>query len=100
MEQAIRLMGAVNPYFWRTHTGSELDLVWQAGGTLWGMGFKYRDAPRMTKSIRAVLGDLPLRHVWIVYPGPTRYQLNETVTVVPLAELAAAAAEPASPLQS
>ena len=97
MEQAIRLMGAVQPYFWRTHTGSELDLVWQAGGALWGMEFKYRDAPRMTRSIRAVLRDLPLQHLWIVYPGPSRYQLDETVTVLPLAELADAAAEPASP---
>ncbi len=88
MEQAIRLMGAVRPYFWRTHTGSELDLVWQAGGALWGVEFKYQDAPRMTRSIRAVLRDLPLRHLWIVYPGPARYQLNEKVTVLPLAELA------------
>ena len=97
MEQAIRLMGAVRPYFWRTHTGSELDLVWQAGGALWGMEFKYRDAPRMTRSIRAVLRDLPLQHLWIVYPGPDRYQIDDTVTVLPLAELADAAAEPASP---
>ena len=97
MEQAIRLMGAVQPYFWRTHTGSELDLVWQAGGALWGMEFKYRDAPRMTRSIRAVLRDLPLQHLWIVYPGPDRYQIDDTVTVLPLAELADAAADPASP---
>ena len=97
MEQAIRLMGAVRPYFWRTHTGSELDLVWQAGGALWGMEFKYRDAPRMTRSIRAVLRDLPLQHLWIVYPGPDRYQIDDTVTVLPLAELADAAADPASP---
>ena len=97
MEQAIRLMGAVQPYFWRTHTGSDLDLVWQAGGALWGMEFKYRDAPRMTRSIRAVLRDLPLQHLWIVYPGPDRYQLDATVTVLPLAELANAATEPASP---
>ena len=97
MEQAIRLMGAVQPYFWRTHTGSELDLVWQAGGALWGMEFKYRDAPRMTRSIRAVLRDLPLQHLWIVYPGPDRYQIDNTVTVLPLAELTNAAAEPASP---
>ena len=40
---------------------------------------------------------LPLQHLWIVYPGPVRYQLDATVTVVPLAELADAAADPASP---
>ncbi len=88
MEQAIRLMGVAHPYFWRTHTGAELDLVWQAHGTLWGMEFKYQDAPRMTRSIRAVLRDLPLRHLWIVYPGPDRYRLDKAVSVLPVAEIA------------
>ena len=89
MEQAIRLIGREpRPYFWRTHTGAELDLVWQARGALWGMEFKYQDAPRMTKSIRAVLSDLPLQHLWIVYPGADRYQLDEAVSVVPVAEIA------------
>ena len=87
MEQAIRLRGVVNPYFWRTHTGAELDLVWQAEGALWGMEFKYQDAPRMTRSLRAVLRDLPLKHVWIVYPGPDSYQLDDAVSVLPVADL-------------
>ncbi len=85
LEQAIRLMGVAHPYFWRTHTGAELDLVWQARGALWGMEFKYQDAPGMTRSIRAVMRDLPLRHLWIVYPGPDRYRLDESVTVLPVA---------------
>ena len=88
MEQAIRLMGVTHPYFWRTHTGAELDLVWQARGGLWGMEFKYQDAPGMTRSVRAVLRDLPLRHLWIVYPGPERYRLDKAVSVLPLADIA------------
>ena len=87
MEQAIRLMNVTHPYFWRTHTGAELDLVWQAHGGLWGMEFKYQDAPRMTRSIRAVMRDLPLQHLWIVYPGPDRYRLDDAVSVLPVAEL-------------
>ena len=87
MEQAIRLMDVTHPYFWRTHTGAELDLVWQAHGGLWGMEFKYQDAPRMTRSIRAVMRDLPLQHLWIVYPGPERYRLDDAVSVLPVAEL-------------
>ena len=87
MEQALRLMDVAHPHFWRTHTGAELDLVWQARGALWGMEFKYQDAPRMTRSIRAVLRDLPLEHLWIVYPGPERYRLDEAVTVLPVTEL-------------
>ena len=88
MEQAIRLMGVTHPYFWRTHTGAELDLVWQAHGGLWGMEFKYQDAPGMTRSVRAVLRDLPLRHLWIVYPGPERYRLDKAVSVLPVADIA------------
>ena len=87
MEQAIRLTGVAHPHFWRTHTGAELDLVWQAHGALWGMEFKYQDAPAMTRSIRAVMRDLPLRHLWIVYPGPERYQLDKAVSVLPVAEI-------------
>ena len=87
MEQAIRLTGVAHPHFWRTHTGAELDLVWQAHGALWGMEFKYQDAPGMTRSIRAVMRDLPLRHLWIVYPGPERYRLDKGVTVLPVAEI-------------
>ena len=87
MEQAIRLTGVAHPHFWRTHTGAELDLVWQAHGALWGMEFKYQDAPGMTRSIRAVMRDLPLRHLWIVYPGPDRYRLDKGVTVLPVAEI-------------
>ena len=94
MEQAIRLMGVNHPYFWRTHTGAELDLVWQARGALWGMEFKYQDAPGTTRSIRAVLRDLPLQHLWIVYPGPERYRLDEVVSVVPLAEIADIVVDP------
>ena len=95
MEQAVRLMDVAHPYFWRTHTGAELDLVWQAHGALWGMEFKYQDAPGLTKSIRAVLRDLPLRHLWVVYPGPDRYRLDESVSVVPLAEIPDIATGPA-----
>ena len=68
--------------------------MWQAHGALWGMEFKYQDAPRMTRSIRAVLRDLPLQHLWIVYPGPDRYQLDKAVSVLPVAEIPDTATAP------
>ena len=60
--------------------------MWQAHGALWGMEFKYQDAPRMTRSIRTVMKDLPLRHLWIVYPGSEGYRLDDAVSVVPVTE--------------
>ncbi len=88
LEQALRLRRINHPFHWRTHAGSELDLLWQAEGGLWGMEFKYRDAPGMTKSIHSALRDLNLKHLWIVYPGGESYRLHEKVTVLPVAELA------------
>ena len=38
MEQAIRLMDVSRPHFWRTHTGAELDLVWQGPWSAVGDG--------------------------------------------------------------
>lgn len=32
-------------FFWRTHAGAELDLLWQWGGRNWGVECKYQDAP-------------------------------------------------------
>lgn len=74
-------------YFYRTHTGVELDLFWQDKGKNWGVEVKYADAPRNTKAIQSVLDDLDLEHLWIVYPGRESYPLGERVSVISLAEV-------------
>lgn len=74
-------------YFWHTHAGAELDLFWQAGGKSWGVEFKYEDAPRLTRSMKAALEDLSLERLWVVYPGKTAYRLAEKVQVLPLADI-------------
>jgi len=71
-------------YFWRTHTGNELDLFWQARGKNWAVEFKYADAPRLTKALKIAAEDLHLSHLWIVYPGQEAYALSDTVSVLPL----------------
>ncbi len=74
-------------YFWHTHAGAEVDLFWQAGGRSWGVEFKYEDAPRLTRSMKATLEDLALERLWVVYPGKTAYRLSEKVHVIPLADI-------------
>ena len=73
-----------NFYFWRTHTGAEVDLFWQKNGHNWAIEFKYMDAPKLTKSMQSALHDLKLKHLWIIYPGHDKYLLSENVTVIPL----------------
>jgi predicted AAA+ superfamily ATPase len=71
-------------YFWRTHTGNEIDLFWQARGKNWGIEFKYTDAPRLSKSLQIAAKDLNLSHLWIIYPGQEAYTLSDVVSVLPL----------------
>ncbi len=35
-----------------------------------------------------MLRDMPLKHVWIVYPEPDSYRLNDAVSVLPVTGLA------------
>ena len=51
------------------------------------MEFKYSDAPTLTLSIRVATNDLGLKHLWIVYPGETTYQLDERITVIPVSRM-------------
>ena len=74
-------------YFWHTHTGAELDLFWQAGGSNWGVEFKYEDAPRLTRSMQTAIEDLNLERLWVVYPGKAAYRLTEKVQALPLADI-------------
>ena len=71
-------------YFYSVHSGSELDLFWQAKGKNWGAEFKYTDAPRLTQSMKTVQEDLELSHLWVVYPGKMTYRITETITALSL----------------
>lgn len=74
-------------YFWATHSGAEVDLFWQDKGKNWAIEFKYRDAPRISKSMLSAIESLELEHLWIVYPGKQKYILNNKITVIPLLEV-------------
>lgn len=74
-------------FFYRTHAGTELDLLWQANGRWWGCEFKYASAPTVTPSIRNAIEDLGLAHVWIVHPGTETYPLAANVSALPIQAL-------------
>lgn len=92
IEETLRVVRPEAAYFWATHTGAELDLLLFVRGRRYGVEVKFQDAPRLTPSMRHALADLRLEHLTALYPGDHRYDLERRVTVVPLAELAAARA--------
>jgi uncharacterized protein len=74
-------------HFYSTHNGAELDLFWQHAGKNWGVECKYADAPHSTKSMRSVINDLELAHLWVVYPGKDGYDIDNDITVLPLRQI-------------
>ncbi|HRW77247.1 MAG TPA: DUF4143 domain-containing protein, partial [Candidatus Sabulitectum sp.] len=74
-------------FFWATHSGAEVDLVYQSKGSLQGVEFKYCDAPLLTKSMRSAMESLDLKQLIVVYPGKESYRLNEKARVVPVTQL-------------
>lgn len=84
------ILSALQPdefWFWATYQGAEIDLLLRKNGRFVGVECKRTDAPRITPSIRAALGDLKLDKVFVVYPGNKRYALAEQVEALPLTAL-------------
>ena len=90
LEQVTHIVGASPEecYFWRTHTGAELDLLIVRGRERLAFEFKYSSAPKTTRSMHSALDDLGLEQLTIVCPGASTYPLASQVTVTNLADLA------------
>jgi len=74
-------------FFWGTHTGAELDLLFRKRGKIWRMEFKFTDSPKMTRSMSAALQELELQHLWLIYAGNDTFPLSEKITATGLNSL-------------
>lgn len=84
IEAVIRFVEPDGVYFWATHNGAEIDLVFMKRGRMYGIECKRSDAPAMTPSMRIALKDLKLEQIAVIYPGRQRYAIANRVTAVPL----------------
>ena len=87
LEQLCAVLATNDAYFWATHGGAELGLLVTLRGKRYGFEFKYADAPGTTRSMRVAVEDLGLERLWVVYPGDKEYELDEAISVAPLASL-------------
>ena len=87
IEQVLQTIQPNQAYFWATHSGAEIDLVFHHQGKKFGVEVKFNEAPKITASMRTALSDLGLEHLWIVYPGPHRYPVDEQISAWPLQEI-------------
>lgn len=84
IEEVIRSVEPDDVYFWATHNGAEIDLIFLKSGRMYGVEIKRADAPAITPSMRIALEDLELERIAVIYPGEKRYSLHKNVDVVPL----------------
>lgn len=87
MEQAIQILRPNSVYFWGTHAGAELDLIFQFKGKRYGMEFKFSEAPILTPSMRISSAELALDHLWILHPGNETYPVTKIISALPLKNL-------------
>lgn len=80
--------GAVEPSFYRTSGGAEIDLVlsW-ADGREWAIEVKRTLVPRLERGLRSAIEDVKPERSYIVYPGHERYPLGENIEAIGLPEL-------------
>ncbi len=91
IDQVCRHLGARSheAFFWRTHTGAELDLLVVRGRERLGFEIKRTVAPAATPSMRSALADLDLTRIDVVHAGTETYPLVPHVRAVALRRLLA-----------
>ena len=87
LEQTLLVHGQREAYFYATQRGAELDLLLLRHGRRFGFEFKCTDAPCTTKSMRVVIEDLDLEHLWVIYPGDLAYGLADNISALPLKQI-------------
>lgn len=87
IEQLIQVLNTRDCYFWRTHTGAELDLMVVKNGKKLGFEIKYSDVPKITRSMNSVIEDLGLDKLFLIYQGKRKLQLQKRIFALPANEI-------------
>ena len=77
-------------YFYRTHDGAEVDLVFERGGNPeLAVEIKRSSAPSVERSFTVACEDLGVKDRFVVYPGDEAFPLRQGVQAIGLGALAA-----------
>ncbi len=73
-----------NPYFYRTSSGVEIDLVLEKGTKRIAFEFKSSKSPTLSKGFYQAMKDLSIKRAYIVSPVDEEYSLRKNILVAPL----------------
>lgn len=74
-------------YFWATHHGAEIDLIFTEGGRWYGLECKRNKIPALTPSLKIALETLKLEKIAVIHPGTHRYPLADRIEAVPFSSI-------------
>ena len=87
IEQLISRLKSRDFYYWRTHTGTELDLMFLKGGKKLGFEIKFSETPKITRSMLSALDDLKLDKLYIVYKGQREISFDQKIDAIPASNI-------------
>jgi len=84
LENILSVYPKHSPYFYRTSSGVEIDLVLERGSKRIAFEFKASKSPTLSKGFYQALKDLSIDHAYIISPVDEQYPLKKNVIVSPL----------------
>ena len=87
IEQLLSQLKSRDFYYWRTHTGTELDLMVLKGGRKLGFEIKFSETPKITRSMLSAFDDLKLDHLFLIYKGNRKLSLNKNISAIPASNI-------------
>lgn len=78
----------VRPYFYRTASGAEIDLLLEFGlDQYWAIEIKSSRTPKAKKGFHIACDDLQVKRKFIVYTGEEHFSIGNETTVISIARL-------------
>ena len=87
IEQLLQQLKSCDYFYWRTHSGLELDLMILKGGKKLGFEIKFSESPKVTRSMHTVIENLKLDKLYLVYRGERKLMLDEKIYALPAKDI-------------
>ncbi len=85
LEQILaRIPAHIQPSFFRSHSGDELDLVLRFPNSLVAVEIKHTASPKLSAGFHRARKDLGIQKSYVIYPGTETYIMSEGVQAIPL----------------
>ena len=82
------LKSNVNPYYYRTAGGAEVDLILEFSLTeLWAIEIKRSSAPKVSKGFHIACEDIKATRKYVVYSGSDTFSIKNNITIISLFDL-------------